>query len=138
MIKQLFFVQVIAFALSSKDYQDKRRQLLTKTQTEWPRNRSSNSMSSTWTSMVNTAAVSYSQPGLQALNPPLTSTPISPVIEPAVNEDPQSAAIELDFADTKAHYYVKVSNQQFKYDLPGFLRGEFPLIERYYFPCRGS
>lgn len=98
---------MIAFALASKDYAEKRSLLLAKGESGRARSssNSNSSFSSLWTPMTNSAAAAYSPAGLQPSALP-SAPPAPPQGDPF--EDPHSASIEVDFADSSAHYYVKV------------------------------
>ncbi|KAI6210253.1 1-phosphatidylinositol-3-phosphate 5-kinase [Aphelenchoides besseyi] len=105
---------MIAYALASKDYADKRRQLAAQ-----QRKRGSSNSSLTWTNNLASVAASTS-----AANPTgfsstssflasnLSSSTLTPMLHSAdaqqTPDDPNSQSIEIDFADSKAHYYVKV------------------------------
>ncbi|CAD5215028.1 unnamed protein product [Bursaphelenchus okinawaensis] len=88
---------MIAFALSSRDYHDKKKMLSTKSLRPQSRNPSTSSFSS-WSNLSNTAV--FPQIPQQAIP--------SPKLEAIPVDDPTSTAVEVEFSDTKAHYYVKV------------------------------
>jgi hypothetical protein len=100
--------------LASKDYADKRKQLVTQNTTEMMKKRPSSTSSfgalqtsSSWANM----AVSGSSASSGFLPSNLNNTSLNPsghLPEPSAFDDPNSQSIEVDFADTKAHYYVKV------------------------------
>jgi hypothetical protein len=119
------YIQVIAFALASKDYADKRRLLTAQSNMQAEINRkrgsSSNSFSAnihnstSWANIAVAGAASAAtgpsgySPTSGFLPANMSTTSLNPNLpEPAAFDDPNAQSIEVDFADAKAHYYVKV------------------------------
>ncbi|CAD5220879.1 unnamed protein product [Bursaphelenchus xylophilus] len=90
---------MIAFALSSRDYNEKKKFMVSKGTFNRPQSRTPSASSfSSWSNLSNTAAF-----------PQIPAQPLgSPKLETIPVQDPASTSIEVEFADSKAHYYVKI------------------------------
>ncbi|KAI6192198.1 FYVE zinc finger family protein [Aphelenchoides bicaudatus] len=119
---------VVAFALASRDYAEKRRLLLTQQNLQAELLRKRGSSGSTFSSghpasmswannLANVGAASATagpsgySPTSGFLSANLSSSSLNPaghLPEPQAFDDPNAQSVEVDFADSKAHYYVKV------------------------------
>ncbi|KAI6239386.1 1-phosphatidylinositol-3-phosphate 5-kinase [Aphelenchoides fujianensis] len=113
----------IAYALASKEYADKRRQLAAQNERLKKRGSSTSSFGSqthsSWATTLATAAVNTSAAAPAGFSPTssflasnLSASSLNPPGHsnepPPLPDDPNAHSIEVDFADSKAHYYVKV------------------------------